>query len=107
MAATKSAHEPRLSIKMMGACHGCMHHRELPSTTHLACRHPATERAHQNPLAGLITAMGGALPLPSPPGLTVRMHPHGIRNSWASWPWNFDPTWLVECDGYAPEAEAA
>lgn len=25
---------------------------------------------------------------------------HGIRSGWFNWPWNFDPTWLTECDGF-------
>lgn len=95
------------STKMMNACYACVHHREIPGNTHLACRHPSTAAAHANPLASLIAATGGAMPLPSPPGLNVKLHTHGIRMGWASWPFNFDPTWLVECDGYTPEAEAA
>lgn len=30
----------------------------------------------------------------------VKGNPHGIKNGWFRWPFNFDPTWLVECDGF-------
>jgi hypothetical protein len=30
----------------------------------------------------------------------VKGHAHGIKMGWFSYPWNFDPTWLLECDGY-------
>lgn len=92
---------------MSGACYDCIHRRVLPGNTHSACRHPATEFAHANALAGLITAMGGALPMPSPAGLSVIFDRHGIRMGWASWPFNFDPVWLVSCDGFTPGQEAA
>ena len=25
---------------------------------------------------------------------------HGIKNGWFNFPWNFDPIWLENCDGY-------
>jgi len=25
---------------------------------------------------------------------------HGIRHGWFFWPFNFDPVWLVSCDGF-------
>jgi hypothetical protein len=92
---------------MSGACYECIHRRVLPGNTRSACRHPATAAAQANPLAGPISAMGNALPMPSPPGLSVIFDRHGIRMGWASWPYNFDPMWLVSCDGFTPEPEAA
>lgn len=85
---------------MSRACERCVHRRDLPGDAHSGCRHPLTAAAHQNPLAGLIEAMGGALPMPSPPGLNVVFDVHGIRMGWAAWPFNFDPVWLVACDGF-------
>jgi len=26
--------------------------------------------------------------------------PYGIQSGWFMWPSNFDPTWLVSCDGF-------
>lgn len=28
---------------------------------------------------------------------------HGINKGWFLWPINFDPVWLVSCDGFKPE----
>ena len=28
----------------------------------------------------------------------------GVRNGWASWPYNFDPTWLNACNGFKKKA---
>ena len=30
----------------------------------------------------------------------VKGDPHGIKSGWFMWPFNFDPTWLEECDGF-------
>jgi len=32
--------------------------------------------------------------------LTIKGHPHGIKNGWFFWPVNFDPIWLENCDGF-------
>lgn len=26
--------------------------------------------------------------------------PYGIRSGWFNFPYNFDPTWLISCDGF-------
>jgi len=36
-------------------------------------------------------------------GLNVKGHPHGIKNGWFIWPFNFDPVWLENCDGFTPK----
>ena len=28
---------------------------------------------------------------------------YGIANNWFNWPENFDPTWLLECNGFVPK----
>ncbi len=85
---------------MSRACDGCVYRRDLPGNTHSACRHPLTMPAHKNPLGPLIEIMGHTLPWPSPPSLNVVGDPHGIRMGWFAWPWNYDPVWLVSCDGF-------
>jgi hypothetical protein len=30
----------------------------------------------------------------------VKGHQVGINGGWFMWPINFDPTWLLECDGF-------
>jgi hypothetical protein len=31
----------------------------------------------------------------------ITANPHGIRNGWFNWPWNFDPVWLETCSGFS------
>jgi hypothetical protein len=35
--------------------------------------------------------------------LNVQADAHGVRSGWFNWPANFDPVWLVNCDGYTPK----
>jgi hypothetical protein len=28
---------------------------------------------------------------------------HGISKGWFRWPFNFDPTWLISCDGFSDD----
>ena len=81
-----------------GLCYACVHRRALPNNRS-ACRHPATAHYHENQLAPLITAQGGALPLSGVAGLRVVGDPHAIEMGWFAWPFNFNAEWLVSCDG--------
>lgn len=33
----------------------------------------------------------------------VKFSDHGTRMGWAFWPFNFDPVWLISCDGFGKE----
>ena len=35
----------------------------------------------------------------------VKGNPHGIKMGWFVWPYNFDPVWLVSCNGFKPIKE--
>jgi hypothetical protein len=37
----------------------------------------------------------------------VKGHRVGIEGGWFHWPFNFDPTWVVECDSFVPKSGAA
>jgi len=55
-------------------CYKCAHRRELSGSCHSRC----------NNLTAKIVG-----------------NPHGIKNGWFRWPVNFDPIWLVSCDGFS------
>ena len=54
-------------------CYDCRHHGTIPGDCHSKC---ANMLAH------------------------VKGDQHGISHGWFFWPFNFDPTWLEECDGF-------
>lgn len=95
-------------------CYDCIHRREVPGSAHSACHHPATQATRTSPfmsLAGLVgkrggnelTAMASAFdegPARAMAALHIEAVPRGVQMGWFIWPVNFDPTWLVRCDGF-------
>lgn len=61
-------------------CYRCVHRREIPRDAHSSCAN--------------VTAR-------------VEGHFYGIRKGWFCWPLNFDPVWLLSCDGFAPQVSPA
>ncbi len=58
-------------------CYECVHRRAVPGDSHSRCNN------HQANVTG---------------------NPHGIQSGWFMWPVNYDPTWLVSCDGFSRDA---
>lgn len=55
-------------------CYECVHRLEIPGNCHSRCNNHAAK----------VSAVG-----------------HGVANGWFRWPLNFDPTWLLTCDGFS------
>jgi hypothetical protein len=84
-------------------CYECKHRGNVPGDSHSSCKHPLNEQTLDNPLSSLIAlfaSVGRELPVQADTGLNVKGNPHGIENGWFNWPWNFDPVWLLSCDGF-------
>jgi len=64
-------------------CYDCIHRGDVPGDAHSCCKNPASRET-----------------------LKIKGHPLGIRGGWFLWPMNFDPTWLVNCDGFEAKPEA-
>lgn len=79
-------------------CYKCIHRRSVPGSSHSACAHPGNKT--------------GMFDMFSPENinqarkLNIKGHPHGIRNGWFMWPVNFDPVWLLSCDGFEAKESA-
>jgi hypothetical protein len=59
-------------------CYECVHRLEIPGSCHSRCNnHNAKVEGNQ----------------------------HGIKNGWFRWPLNFDPVWLISCDGFSDNTE--
>jgi len=59
-------------------CYKCKYRKEIPGDCHSKC-----------------VAIGS----------TVTGHNHGKQMGWFNWPWNFDPTWLLTCNGFTGKDE--
>jgi len=86
-------------------CYKCKHRRDLPGSAHSKCVHPSIERVSNDPLTnvlGILASVGRELPFSLGGGeeLNIKASPHGIKNGWFIFPVNFDPMWLLNCDGF-------
>jgi hypothetical protein len=61
------------SKTMCGACYSCIHRGTILGDAHSRCANKSAK---------------------------VKGHEIGIRGEWFMWPFNFDPVWLISCDGY-------
>jgi len=57
----------------LSKCYTCKYRRTIPWNTHSRC-------------ANLNANIIG--------------NDHGVKNGWFHWPINFDPTWLITCNGW-------
>ena len=61
-------------------CYKCRYRGSIPGDAHSACANRSA---------------------------SVTGNKHGIAHGWFAWPYNFDPTWLVSCDGFDPQPGGA
>ena len=70
-------------------CYQCKHRRTIPGNAHSCCNH-----LKAGGFEGFMKLMVGINPL------NIQANSHGVKNSWFSFPINFDPVWLENCDGF-------
>ena len=83
-----------------GQCCRCTHRASIPGSAHSRCVHPSIGGTAG--LEALMVAQGIAGPVAQTLG--VRCDAHGLQRGWFSWPLDFDPAWLLACNGFLPAA---
>lgn len=86
-------------------CYECEYRGDIPGDCHSICRHPSI--CKDDVSAALMTIMGHRLPAGvrlANDILNIKGNAHGIRSGWFCWPFNFDPVWLENCDGFKAKA---
>jgi len=85
-------------------CFKCKHRGKVPGSEHSRCNHPSTKKLiEDNPMLevlGIFASVGRVPPIQLETGLNIEGDPHGIAKGWFNWPFNFDPLWLENCDGF-------
>ena len=89
-------------------CWSCKWVRTVPGSAHRRCAHPKLaafyELLEKQPMLELGLMLGsvgrGPTMTASQNPLNVRGDPQGIAHGWFNWPYEYDPTWLENCDGY-------
>lgn len=89
-------------------CYDCKWRGAVPGDAHSSCKHPD---AGDSNLGNLMSMLSRGGPTPSTDGaskLNIQCHPTGRARGWFNWPFNFDPVWLENCDGFeAKQAQDA
>ena len=62
-------------------CYDCEYRSSVPGSCHSCCKHPSL---------GDVKVVG---------------HETGIRRGWFNHPYDFDPNWLLECNGFKNKQE--
>lgn len=89
-------------------CYECTHRRNLAGDAHSRCEHPVTRKGNA-PMAEMLAIFAGVgrsapcINVVAAVELNIKADPHGIRKGWFNWPYNFDPHWLVNCNGFIPK----
>lgn len=60
-------------------CYKCVYRENIPGDAHSQC-----------------------VPTPT---TKVTANPHGVRNGWFFWPYNYDPVWLISCNSFKNKYE--
>lgn len=90
-------------------CYKCEYRMDVPGSTHSSCHHPMVKPILDDPIGQLLALFASISRLPTiiipleSFGIKVRGTATGIKNGWFNYPYNFDPIWLEECDGFKPK----
>ena len=87
--------------KMCGKCYECQYRRDLPGDAHSRCAHPKVVEVEPNDnMFSLMAAAFKPEMVVVGRELNIVADAHGVQSGWFTWPGNFDPTWLENCDGF-------
>ena len=84
-------------------CYQCIFRQDLPGNAHSKCGHPDNKDTLENPLLNMMAIFASVErvgPVLGANKLDIKGDAHGIRNGWFNWPFNFDPVWLLKCNGF-------
>ena len=89
-------------------CWSCKYRGSVPGSAHISCKHPSVKGALGDPLLQVASIFGSvgrrpALTLMTTDELNIRANPRGVARGWFQFPFNYDPVWLENCDGYEAE----
>ena len=79
-------------------CYECKYRGSAPGDAHSRCNHP-TVKQDSNEFGALVDMLAGKNRGVAQ-YLGIEGHEIGIRRGWFMWPANFDPIWLLKCNGF-------
>ena len=89
----------------MNECYECEYQGGCAGSAHSCCNHPSIAKSSLGELFGLLGSVGRVPTIMPPNNLSIEGDTHGIKNGWFCWPYNFDPVWLKNCNGFKKKGE--
>ncbi len=80
-------------------CFECKYRERVMGSTHSRCRHPSVAKTTRGELLAMLS-VSEFVELESASELDIQANAHGIRKGWFNWPYDFDPVWLENCNGF-------
>lgn len=91
-------------------CYKCKWRGTVPGDAHSCCKHPSLKEITDNSDFKLLSILSSVKRIPSigpvsNSKLNIKGDPYGISQGWFNFPFNFDPRWLENCDGFEIKEE--
>ena len=84
-------------------CYKCKYRGNVPGSAHSCCNHPTVKEMlskSNNSLLELLSLFQTGAILIQPRDMNIKANQHGLDNGWFNFPFDFDPVWLENCDGF-------
>ena len=88
-------------------CFECKYKEDIPGDCHIKCTHPSIKKlmsGKNESLIELLAIFGSVGRTPPmqlyPPDMNIKANERGVKRGWFNFPYNFDPVWLENCDGF-------
>ena len=85
-------------------CYKCKWRESLAGSTHSCCKHPSLKRVADDSfleMSAMFASVGRVFPfLINNKELNIKANSNAIKKGWFNFPFNFDPIWLDNCDGF-------
>lgn len=88
---------------MKANCYKCVYRGTISGDAHSRCNHPEVKQSGDS--FDAIIAMMSGKNIKVIRKLNIKADPVGVRSGWFMWPVNFDPVWLINCDGFKAKVE--
>lgn len=88
--------EPPAKPAVKPNCHECQYRNDVPGDSHIRCSHPKIGDPYLALIHWVLQTPAGA----AHNALNITADQHGMTRGWFVWPVNFDPTWLLTCNGF-------
>jgi hypothetical protein len=91
---------------MEANCYECEYRGGCAGSASSCCEHPSIEKTSIGEIMGMLGSVGRVPTIIMENYLDIRGNAHGIRSGWFNWPYNFDPVWLENCNGFKKKGES-